>query len=683
AESIDDEKDQQRYIDAMEVRARLSLLFEREQEVLRLMYYSHPQGSVTADMFFVQTVLVPPNRFRPEARMGADRISEAQQNNLFKNILRNSERVVQIHRSLRDEDKNEAAGRSKRTLAHLHQAWMELQDSVNCLVDKTKSPTQGAAAARVEDGIKQLLEKKAGLFRKNMMGKRVNFAARSVISPDPNIDTNEIGVPPVFATRLTYPEPVTSHNVRELAQAVVNGSETWPGACAIENELGQVLNLRWKTTEERESLAHQLLTPGTAEGGGARNKKVHRHLANGDVVMMNRQPTLHKPSIMGHRVRVLPGEKTLRMHYANCNTYNADFDGDEMNMHFPQNEIARAEALQLADTDHQYLSGTDGGPLRGLIQDHLSISVALCSKDTFVDRGDYHQLVYSALRPESGHILRERIELLPPAVLKPQPLWTGKQIITTILRNITPVGSGGLWMDGKCKVKGSAWGAAGDEEGTVIIHDGVFVTGILDKSHLGPSSGGFIHSVHEVYGPFVAGKLLSSLGRLLTRTLNMRAFTCGMDDLTLTLEGESSRNAKLGLSDGPGLVVAAEYVGLKDEEPTASDPRLLSRLEEVMRDDSKQENLDRLMNGQAAILSTDATKVCLPAGLEKPFPKNHMQSMTTSGAKGSQVNANQISVNLGQQVLEGRRVPLMVNGKSLPSFKAYDTNLRAGGYIVN
>lgn len=678
-----DEKDPQRYIDAMEVRARLSLLFDREQEILRLLYYSHPKGRVTADMFFVQTVLVPPNRFRPEARMGPDRISEAQQNSLFKNILRSSERVIQVHRQLRDESMDEAAGRNQRTLAHLHQAWMELQDSVNCLIDKTKSPVQGMAAQRVEDGIKQQLEKKSGLFRKNMMGKRVNFAARSVISPDPNIDTNEIGVPPVFATKLTYPEPVTSHNVRELAQAVVNGADTWPGACAIENELGQVLNLRWKTAEERESLAHQLLTPGNAEGGGARNKKVHRHLANGDVVLMNRQPTLHKPSIMGHRVRVLPGEKTIRMHYANCNTYNADFDGDEMNMHFPQNEVARAEALQLADTDHQYLSGTQGDPLRGLIQDHLSISVALCNKDTFVDRGDYHQLVYSALRPESGHILRERIELLPPAVVKPRPLWTGKQIITTILRNITPSSSGGLWMDGNSKIKGSAWGPAGDEEGTVIFHDGFFVSGILDKSHLGPSSGGLVHSVHEVYGPTIAGKLLSSLGRLLTRTLNMRAFTCGIDDLTLTPDGESSRNKKLSMADGTGLVVASEYVGMKDEKPTASDSILLSRLEEVMRDDSKQENLDRMLNGKAADLSSAATKVCLPGGLEKPFPQNHMQSMTTSGAKGSQVNANQISVNLGQQVLEGRRVPLMVNGKSLPCFKAFDTNLRAGGYIVN
>ena len=204
-------------------------------------------------------------------------------------------------------------------------------------------------------------------------------------------------VPPVFAKKLTYPEPCTNHNFYELKEAVLNGVDKWPGAAAIENENGQVINLRTKNFEERQALANQLLAPSNTSVTGARNKKVHRHLNNGDIVLMNRQPTLHKPSIMAHRARVLPGEKTIRMHYANCNTYNADFDGDEMNMHFPQNEIARAEALQIADTDHQYLSATAGKPLRGLIQDHISMGVWLTNRDTLFDREDYHQLLYGCL----------------------------------------------------------------------------------------------------------------------------------------------------------------------------------------------------------------------------------------------------------------------------------------------
>ncbi|KAL8413861.1 hypothetical protein RB594_005194 [Gaeumannomyces avenae] len=675
-----------RYLTSREVMERLNLLFKKEHEVLSLFYNSKPSSKsskkLAADLFFIQTILVPPNRYRPEARTGDAQVAEAQQNNLYKMVLRSANKVTQIFRDLQDPNSMLSRQHGGDNTV-LYEAWTEVQNSVNSLIDSTKNPAQGAAAKGAEEGIKQKLEKKEGLFRKNMMGKRVNYAARSVISPDPNIETNEIGVPPVFARKLTYPEPVTSHNFKDMQQAVINGPDKWPGATAIENENGQVVNLRNKSLEERASLANQLLAPTSNNSGGMRNKKVHRHISNGDVVLMNRQPTLHKPSIMGHRVRVLPGEKTIRMHYANCNTYNADFDGDEMNMHFPQNEIARAEALQLADTDHQYISGTAGKPLRGLIQDHLSVSVALCNKDTFLDRGAYHELVYNALRPESGHILRERIELVPPAIMKPFPRWTGKQVITTVLRNIKPLDCGDLWMNGKSSVAANLWGVH-VEEGHVMFRDGEFISGILDKAQLGPSSGGLIHSVHEVYGPAIAGKLLSSLGRLLTRYLNMRAFTCGMDDLKLTAQGEADRKRIIETgAHTVGLEVAAKYVSLDKQAPGSTDPELLRRLEEVMRDDSKQEGLDALMNSGSKDMSTAITKACLPAGLEKQFPKNQMQAMTVSGAKGGQVNANLISCNLGQQVLEGRRVPLMVSGKSLPCFKPFETNIRAGGYIVN
>lgn len=679
----------QRYLSPAEVRWRLTRLFEKEQDVLALVYCKSPRAKAMTglkpDMFFLESILVPPNRFRPEARTGDSQIAEAQQNNLYKLIIKASAKLASIYRQIHDQSRSgaiEPQQRGLRSMTQLHETWTELQEAVNSLVDRNLNPVQGAAAKRNEEGIKQKLEKKEGLFRKNMMGKRVNYAARSVISPDPNIETNEIGVPPVFARKLTFPEPVTSHNFKDMQQAVINGVEKWPGASAIENENGQIINLRNKSLEDRVALANQLLAPTNTTSTGLRNKKVHRHLANGDVVLMNRQPTLHKPSIMGHRVRVLPGEKTIRMHYANCNTYNADFDGDEMNMHFPQNEVARAEALQLADTDHQYISGTAGKPLRGLIQDHLSVSVALCNLDTFFDRQSYQQLIYGALRPESGHILSERLELVPPAILKPVARWTGKQVITTILKNIKPPNYGNLWMKGKTQIPATRWGE-GSDEGIVLFHDGVFISGILDKSQLGPSSAGFIHSVHEVYGPAVAGKLLSSMGRLLTRYLNMRAFSCGMDDLRLTREGEENRTRELAAARDIGLSIAAKYVSLEEQQPGPSDPELLSRLEEVMRDDSKQEGLDLLMNQGGGEVSSRVTKACLPNGLEKHFPRNQMQSMTTSGAKGGQVNANLISCNLGQQVLEGRRVPLMVSGKSLPSFRPYDSDVRAGGYIVN
>ncbi|KAG9247145.1 DNA-directed RNA polymeras-like protein I subunit [Calycina marina] len=676
----------QRFVNATEVKASLDALFEQEQEIFSLIYSSRSTvkrpTKVTADMFFLQTLLVPPNKYRPEARTGAGDMNEDMQNNLYKLILKRSESIITVYQEISKHDDDESSTRRRRDYQDLQEDWCALQDAVNSLIDRDRNPIQGAAGKKNEDGIKQKLEKKEGLFRKNMMGKRVNFAARSVISPDPNIETNEIGVPPVFAKKLTYPEPVTSHNFKELQQAVINGVDVWPGAAAIENENGMVISLRTKTPDERMALANQLLATSGGGSSGGRNKKVHRHLTNGDVVLMNRQPTLHKPSIMGHRARVLPGEKTIRMHYANCNTYNADFDGDEMNMHFPQNEVARAEALQIADTDHQYLVATSGKPLRGLIQDHISVSVWLCNRDTFFDRATYQQLLYNCLRPESGHIVGERIETVPPAIIKPVKRWTGKQVITTILKNIMPLGHGPLCLASKTSTPADRW-APNSEEGTVQFEKGEFVTGILDKSQIGPSGGGFVHSIHEAYGPAIAGKLLSALGRLLTKYLHMRAFTCGMDDLRLTPQGEVLRKEKLGAANALGVTVAAKYVGLKDEKPSDTNKELLDRLEGVLRDDGKQTGLDIMMNAASGNLSSSITLACLPGGLVKQFPKNQMQNMTTSGAKGTAVNANLISCNLGQQVLEGRRVPVMVSGKSLPCFKPYETHLRAGGYITN
>ncbi|KAI9931950.1 hypothetical protein MW887_009451 [Aspergillus wentii] len=672
----------QQYMPSPEVHAAMALLFEKDGEILNLVYNSRPlpkkESRVSADMFFIKNILVPPNKYRPAAAQGPGEILEAQQNTPFTQILKNCDIINQISKERQNAGADSAT--RMRDYRDLLQAIVQLQDTVNSLIDKDRSSLAGPAGAGAANGIKQILEKKEGLFRKNMMGKRVNFAARSVISPDPNIETNEIGVPLVFAKKLTYPEPVTNHNFWEMKQAVINGPDKYPGAAAIENEVGQVTNLKFKSLDERTALANQLLAPSNWRMKGSRNKKVYRHLTTGDVVLMNRQPTLHKPSIMGHKARVLSNERTIRMHYANCNTYNADFDGDEMNMHFPQNELARSEAMMLADADHQYLVATSGKPLRGLIQDHISMGTWFTCRDSFFDKEDYHQLLYCCLRPENSHTITERIQLVDPAIIRPKRLWTGKQVITTILKNIMPPGRAGLNLKSKSSTPGERWGE-GSEEGNVIFKDGEMLCGILDKKQVGPTAGGLIDSIHEVYGHTIAGRLISILGRLLTRFLNMRAFTCGIDDLRLTKEGDRVRKEILSKAAGIGRDVALKYVTLDQIKVPDEDAELRRRMEEVLRVDEKQSGLDSVANAQGGSLSSEITRACLPKGLVKQFPRNQMQSMTISGAKGSAVNANLISCNLGQQVLEGRRVPVMISGKTLPSFRAFETHPMAGGYV--
>lgn len=672
-----------KYILSTEIRNILRAVFENEQDLLQKLFHARPLDTavVSADMFFIQALIVPPTRFRLPSKLG-DEIHENAQNELLANVLKTALLIKDLNdriSSFFGKDKQSNIEERKILFNRLMNSFVTIQNDVNAFIDSTKN--QNNPAGKVPNpGIKQALEKKEGLFRKHMMGKRVNYAARSVISPDPNLETNEIGVPPVFAVKLTYPEPVTPNNVAELRRAIINGPDKWPGAIQVQNEDGLMVSLIGMALEQRKAVANQLMTPSTNGGADVVNKKVYRHIKNKDVVIMNRQPTLHKASMMGHKVRVLPGEKTLRLHYANTGAYNADFDGDEMNMHFPQNENAKSEALNLANTDSQYLTPTSGSPLRGLIQDHISAGVWLTSKDSFFSREEYQQLIYGCIRPEDGHTNGHcRILTVPPAIFKPQPLWTGKQIITTILLNIKPRDVPGINLVSKNKIKDDYWGA-GSRENEVFFKNGELLCGILDKSQYGASQYGIVHSLHEVYGPDTAGKALSVLGRLFTNYTMSKAFTCGMDDLRLTEAGNSWRKDILKKSVDIGRAAAVEVTNL-EKDVTADNKELLKRLEEILRDDNKLGILDAITQSKVNSITSQVVAKCIPEGTMKRFPLNSMQAMALSGAKGSAVNVSQIMCLLGQQALEGRRVPVMVSGKTLPSFKPYDTDARAGGYI--
>ncbi|KAJ7490360.1 hypothetical protein B0H11DRAFT_2010213 [Mycena galericulata] len=695
----------ERVVTPEECRAHLRRLFHNEAIMCSLLYGRHgpfaplsPDGLsfASADMFFLDAVPVAPTRFRPAAKMG-DKLFEHPQNELLEQILKTSYKLRDQNLSLRAASQKTPEFDDvvrKKIMSGLLDSLVQLQIDVNSFMDSSKNPAPMRMGKLPPAGVKQGLEKKEGLFRKHMMGKRVNYAARSVISPDVNIEPSEIGVPPVFAQKLTFPEPVTPANFHEMRQRVITGPKGYPGATLVEYEDGHQVLLDKLTVEQRTAIANQLLTPQENEHGGfgrrglytrtaSINKKVYRHLRDGDILILNRQPTLHKPSMMAHKARVLKGEKTIRMHYANCNSYNADFDGDEMNIHFPQNQVSRAEAMLIANTDNQYLVPTSGNPLRGLIQDHVVAGVWMTSQDTFFTREEYFQLLYGALRPEDEVDERSRLATLPPTVWKPVPLWTGKQIISTVLKNITPVNGEGLNLNAETKVPGHLWGGDSKED-KVIFMDGELLCGVLDKAAFGASDYGLVHSVYELYGANTAGKLLGILSRLFTKFLQHRAFTCRMDDLTLTPEGNGWRNDLLRKGKNWGTDGAIEnFPSLKDTVKEEIPSALASLLQDVLRDDNKMAGLDVTVKTKLSKLTSSISDACMPKGLLRKFPHNHMQTMTLSGAKGSAVNARQISCALGQQELEGRRVPVMVSGKTLPSFRPFETKAIAGGYVAS
>ncbi|KAF8795893.1 DNA-directed RNA polymerase I subunit RPA1 like protein [Argiope bruennichi] len=681
-----------------EARKHLLLLWENDQVFLshffKTLGQKHSAGSCPVDMFFMDTILVPPSRFRRLNVMKGRKYAD-QQTLIFNEVLKDCillkiviKKILKKELSASEEERvNKCQG--KTVSEKYSYAYQLLQRHVTEIFDSDVNKDKN----KTSKGIKQILEKKEGLFRMNMMGKRVNYAARSVISPDPYIMVDEIGIPLVFAKKLTFPEPVTYQNVENLRRAVMNGPNVHPGASFVEMEDGRKIKLTADSADKRQALANMLLTPQNSaikKIGGV--KVVHRHIKNGDMVLLNRQPTLHRPSMMAHKARILPGEKTLRLHYSNCKSYNADFDGDEMNCHLPQSYLGQAECYGLASVNHQYLVPKDGTPLGGLIQDHIIAAVLLTKRGRFFPKDQYQQLIFSAMA-----FYRKRLKLLPPAILKPRMLWSGKQVVSTIIINLIPEGKIPPTVEGKAKVSQKNWrtkpslewsagGAITGEsmsESEVIIRHGELLCGVIDKAQVGPTPYSLIHICYELYGGEVSNMILTALARLFTHYLQYYSgFSLGIEDIYVNKKANKKRRHILRSAAKKGLIATAKAIDVDDpENPDLKE--LLFKYKEVhcCRDDFGLKMLDMEMKKVTGALNNEINEVCIPNGLRKKFPYNNLQLMVESGAKGSSVNAMQISCLLGQIELEGRRMPLMLNGSTLPSFMPYTTTPQAGGFV--
>uniref|UniRef100_A0A452TPE3 DNA-directed RNA polymerase subunit n=1 Tax=Ursus maritimus TaxID=29073 RepID=A0A452TPE3_URSMA len=682
------------YLTPTSAREHLTALWKNEGFFLNYLFSGlenvDMESRFNPSMFFLDFLVVPPSRYRPVNRLGDQMFTNGQTVNLqavMKDMvlirkllaLMAQEQELPCEVAAPDKDSSVVLDRSFLSMLpgqsltdKLYNIWIRLQSHVNIVFDSEMDKLM----MEKYPGIRQILEKKDGLFRKHMMGKRVDYAARSVICPDMYINTNEIGIPMVFATKLTYPQPVTPWNVQELRQAVINGPNVHPGASMVINEDGSRTALSAVDLTQREAVAKQLLTPAM---GFLNAMRVCRHVENGDILLRNRQPTLHRPSIQAHHARILPEEKVLRLHYANCKAYNADFDGDEMNAHFPQSELGRAEAYVLACTDQQYLVPKDGQPLAGLIQDHMVSGANMTIRGCFFTREQYMELLYRGLTDKVG-----RVKLFPPAILKPFPLWTGKQVVSTLLINIIPEDHIPLSLSGKAKISGKAWvqesprpvpGFNPDSmcESQVIIREGELLCGVLDKAHYGSSAYGLVHCCYEIYGGETSGKVLTCL--------LYRGFTLGVEDILVKPKADVKRHRVIEESThcGPRAVRAALNL---PEAASCDEVRGKWQDAHLGKDQRDFNMIDLKFKEEVNHYSNEINKACMPFGLHRQFPENNLQMMVQSGAKGSTVNTMQISCLLGQIELEGRRPPLMASGKSLPCFEPYEFTPRAGGFVT-
>ncbi|KAI5187064.1 DNA-directed RNA polymerase I subunit RPA1 [Nematocida homosporus] len=625
-------------------------LSKNEMELLQrlfpLAYEKKPNENFLLPVFFLEILAVTPIGFRPIDITMSGTKTHAKRTVLYQKIVGLCQQIF-------------CAEYTTET-SQITSSYLALQDAVGMLYNE---PVKG------HQSVKEVIEKKEGLFRKHIMGKRVNYTARSVISPDPALGVDEIGVPEVFAQKLTFPEPVSALNAQALKAAIENGP-VYPGAEYVEDASGRLTSLRYLSEAQRSHLARQILAhvgPSSHAVASlmdesltvepeAPTKRVWRHMRTGDYVLVNRQPSLHKVSMMGHRVKVLPSSKTLRLHYVNCNSYNADFDGDEMNVHFPQDIVAQVEAAEICSTNQCYASATNGNPVRGHVQDHVVMGSLVSQSGVFIDPEEFGQLVVAALSSKQS----AGLSLPTPTILRPRPLFTGAQAISTVVQNLGTRPT----FTGQSRL--------GDE---VRFKEGELLTGSLDKSQIGTTAYGLVHSVAETYGGQMANRLLTALGQLFNRALISMGFSCTMDDLMVAETAEKEREEAVLCG---GVKGAAEAEAFYQTRPNYVLDTYMAVTQGEVPD------VKRLLDSAVGEVASGTASVALEAvssGLVRSSLRNRMYLMVASGAKGSLVNLGQIISMLGQQELEGMRVPIMCTGRTLPTFMPNETAMRSAGFI--
>ncbi len=477
----------------------------------------------------------------------------------------------------------------------------------------------------------QRLKGKEGRFRGSLSGKRVDFSSRTVISPDPNLAISNVGVPVDVAKKLTIPETVSQWNLERLKKLVINGPNIYPGANYIIRPDG--VKIRLDYVNDRKIIADSLAT----------GYLVERHLSDGDIVIFNRQPSLHRMSIMAHNVRVLP-YRTFRLHPAVCPPYNADFDGDEMNLHVPQSEEARAEAALLMRVQDQLISPRYGGPIIGGIRDFITGAFILTRDETTLTKEEFANLAlvggYRGILPE------------PKINNDGTKLYSGKQLFSLFFPKDFNF------------IITSKWNKAAKGEGKdVVIKNGELLSGVIDKASIGaeePDS--VLHRIAKDYGNDMARKFLDSILIMLKTYITHRGFSYGYSDLWL------SQHTNSEISD----VIQKAYDKVYELIQQYKDGTL-----PLTRGLSPDEALELYVVNELSRARDRAGKTA-----DRAFPDdNSGVIMASTGARGSTLNIGQMTAALGQQSIRGKRIYKGYHYRSLPHFKTNDMNPDAKGFI--
>jgi DNA-directed RNA polymerase beta' subunit len=499
-----------------------------------------------------------------------------------------------------------------------------LQYHIATLVD---NQIPGVAPSAQRNGrplksIQQRLGSKEGRIRYNIQGKRVEFSARSVITPDPNISIAELGVPEKIAMNLTRPERVTEFNLKRLYKFIQNGPNKFPGAKTIRRADGRIISLRHVNTNEV-----------TLHYGDI----VNRHLMDGDIVLFNRQPTLHRMSMMAHRVKVLK-YKTFRLNVSVTAPYNADFDGDEMNMHCPQSYEAATELEEIAAVPHQILRPRDGIPVIGVVQDTLVGSYRLTREHVSFNRREFMNLM----------MWNKRFEGSVPSPTHKQSgdnRWSGHQVLSQLMPPIN------MEMNNSSKKK-------------VVIREGEVKEGQFDKSVFSKASKGIIHMTFNDYGSKQTVDFIDSMQNTIEQFLVYNGFSVGISDLIADSSTKGAMNVKI------------------QEKKSDVETILLSLHQDLFDNNTGKTNQAEFEDKIFGILNK-ATELAGDIGYDSLANENRMTAMVRAGSKGGPINIAQMIACVGQQNIDGKRIPYGFEDRTLPHFKKYDDGAEARGFIEN
>jgi DNA-directed RNA polymerase subunit A' len=598
---------------ASEVRERLEAIPEDEYIFVGINH------EVAKPEWMVLTVLpVPPVTVRPSITLETGERSEDDLTHKLVDILRINQRLKE----------NMEAGAPQLIVEDL---WELLQYHVTTYFDNEAS---GVPPARHRSGrplktLAQRLKGKEGRFRSNLSGKRVNFSARTVISPDPNISINEVGVPEMIATEVTVPVFVTEWNIEAMKKFIMNGPNVHPGA----NYVIRPDERKIRVYDETKETVIEKLEPGFV---------VERHLMDGDVVLFNRQPSLHRMSMMAHEVKVLP-YKTFRLNLCVCPPYNADFDGDEMNMHVFQTEESRAEAKSLMRVQEHILSPRFGGPIIGGIHDHISGAYLLTREGSVFSEEDVFQMVK-----------RARMALPNPTGKD----WTGKQVFSLLL----PKDLNMVYKAEICRKCDECLKQECKNDAYVVIDNGQIITGAMDEKAYGAFSGKILDSIVKEYGTDKAREFLDSSTKLAISGIMKRGFTTSTADEEIPQEAKDRIEQLLANAEAKVEQLIEAY---HNEELEALPGRSLRETLEM-----------KIMQvlGEARDKSGEIAESYF--GME-----NHAVIMALTGARGSMLNLTQIAACVGQQSVRGGRIERGYSQRTLPHFQVGELGAKASGFV--